>query len=146
MSNLVEYAKQELEMAFPNETDSMQLHAMRDVVELIEKFSDQNHSGFSGNYILNLFNRLVRFHPIKPLTGEDDEWGEPYGEKKTQQNKRCASVFRDNFDNSTARNIEGKVFIDEGGISYTCRDSQVPVSFPYEVPEKPEYVHKNCPE
>lgn len=145
MGNLIDYAKSELERAFPNETDEMQLLAMRNVVELLEKFSEQGHSGFSGSYVLNLFNRLVRWNPIKPLTGEDDEWGKPYGDDNTQQNKRCSKVFRENFDNATAVNIEGKVFIDEDGYSYTCGDSRISVTFPYEVPDKPEYVHRNRP-
>lgn len=142
MSNLIDYAKAELERAFPNETDEMQLAAIQDIMELIEKFSEQNHSGFSGSYVLRYFERLVNFNPIRPLTGEEDEWDKPWGENQTQQNKRCSKIFRDNFDNSTAVNIEGKVFIDENGLSYTCYDSRVPVKFPYNVPDKPEYVHK----
>ena len=143
--SLIEYAKSELENAFPNEKDSMQLLVMKNIMELIETFSNQGHSGFSGSYVLNVFDRLVRFKPIRSLTGEDNEWGEPSGEDNTQQNKRYPAVFRKNFDNNTAYNIEGRIFIDEDGCSYTCRDSKVPVTFPYEVPDKPEYVHKNRP-
>ena len=143
MSNLVEYAKTELEMAFPDKTDSMQAHAIRNVLELLEVFSNQGHSGMSGSYVLGLFERLVRFKPISPLTGEEDEWDEPWGEENMQQNKRCFSVFRNNFDNSTAENIEGRVFVDADGCCYTSRDSRVPVTFPYEVPEKPEYVKRD---
>ena len=142
--NLVEYAKSELERAFPasEDEDGMQGLANRCVLELIETFCEQGHSGLSGSYVLELFNRLVRGNPIQPLTGEDDEWGEPYGEDHTQQNKRCSKVFRENFDNSTACNIEGIVFVDENGLTYTTGKSRVPVTFPYEVPEKPEYRHE----
>lgn len=140
MGNLIDYARSELELAFPNETDGMQLLAMRNVMELIEKFCEQKHSGLSATYVLRLFDRLVKWNPIKPLTGEDDEWGEPFGDEQTQQNKRCSKVFRDHFDNSTAINVEGKFFVDEDGYCYTCRESSVPVTFPYEVPDKPEYV------
>lgn len=143
MSNLTDYAKAELDRAFPDETDSMQLLAMENVMELIEKFSEQNHSGLSASYVLNLFDRLVRWNPIQPLTGEDSEWGEPYGDDQTQQNKRCSKVFREHFDNSTAVNTEGKIFIDEDGYCYTCRESRTRVTFPYEVPERPEYVRRD---
>src|SRR3546814_11262809 len=54
----------------------------------------------------------------------------------TQQNKRCPHVFRDK--DGTAYDIDGKVFVEESGGSYTNRDSRVEVSFPY-VPHT-EYV------
>ena len=51
-------------------------------------------------------------------------------------------MFRDNFDNSTAHYIEGKIFSDNGGITwFTNRNSFVPVTFPYDVPDKPESVY-----
>ena len=40
---------------------------------------------------------------------------------------------------SDAYNINGKVFT-RNGMSFTSFESRVPVSFPYEVPDKPEYV------
>lgn len=143
MSNLEKYASSELKRAFTNETDGMQLLVIKDILELIKVFARQNHSGLSASYVLAYFNRLVRFKPIGPLTGDEDEWNEPYGENETQQNRRCSSVFRDHHDNRTAHNIEGKVFIDQSGISYTSMDSWVPVTFPYDVPEKPEIVRRD---
>lgn len=140
MSNLVEYAKSELEKAFPGEDDEMQKMAIADVIELIETFSSQGHSGLSAHYVLNLFTRLVNWNPISYLTGEEDEWGEPYGEDETQQNKRCGKIFRRHHDNSTAVNIEGIVFKQPNGIAYTNKNSEVPIEFPYWVPDKPEVV------
>jgi len=149
MSNLAEYAKSEMEWAWPekkdehgNLIDPMQELVKKDVLQLIEVFSEQNHSGFSAPYVLQIFDRLSRWLPICPLTGDEDEWNEPWylDGQSHQQNKRCGSVFRYNFDNSTAYNSEGKVFVDKNGISYTCADSRVPIAFPYEVPDKPEYV------
>lgn len=143
MSNLYQYAESELRRTFPDETDEMQQYAISNILELIDTFSNQGHSGFSAPYVLQYFSRLAKWKPIGPLTGEDDEWGKPDGEKQTQQNKRCSSVFRDHFDNSTARHIEGIVFIDQDGYSYTCRDSQVPITFPYEVPDQPIYERRD---
>ena len=141
MSNLLDYARSELDRAFPDKEDEIQQYGIRDILELIKVFSDQGHSGLSGPYVLAYFNRLVKFKPIGPLTGEDDEWGNPDNtEKHTQQNKRCFSVFRNNFDNSTAYDIKGQVFIDKDGFRYTDCDSWVSVTFPYEVPDKPEIV------
>lgn len=109
-----------------------------DVLTVLEK---QDHSGFSANYTINLVNRLLRWIPLTPLTGEEDEWYEPYGPDNKQQNKRCTTVFRRNFDNSTAYNIHGRVFIDNGKTWWFNRDSSVPVTFPYVVPTEPERVY-----
>lgn len=141
MSNLSEYAKTELELAFPHDTnDEMQTFVIKNIMELIQVFSKQGHSGTTASYVLRYFERLTKFRPIKPLTGEEDEWGEPYGEDNTQQNKRGGQVFRNHFDNSTAYDIEGRIFIDEDGSAYMTADSRVPVTFPYNVPDRPEYV------
>ena len=53
---------------------------------------NQGHSGFNISYVMSVFKRLVQFKPLKPLTGEEDEWLETdYG--STQQNKRFSEVF-----------------------------------------------------
>ena len=144
MISLVDFAKKELDYCFPDKDDNLQQMAIRNVLELLETFSNQSHSGLSAPYVLRLFHRLAFWKPLKPLTGEDEEWskewGEAYGENNLQQNLRYSAVFRKNHDNSTAFNIEGRVFIDENGLSYTNRDSFVPITFPYEVPDEPEFV------
>ena len=141
MSNLVEYAKRELEYCFPDKSDGMQQMAIKNILELLETFSNQGHSNHSAPYVLQLFNRLANWKPLKPLTGGDDEWEAI--DETTEQNLRCSQVFRKNHDNSTAVDIEGKVFIDMNGYGYTTRDSSVPITFPYEVPDKPEYVKES---
>ena len=143
MSNLVEYAKRELEYCFPDKSDDIQQMAIKNVLELLEIFSEQGHSSLSAPYVLDMFYRLAYWKPIKPLTGEDEEWDEAWGEDNTQQNLRCSKVFRKNYDNSTAVNSKGKVFIDENGVCYTNRDSSVPITFPYDVPDEPEYVKES---
>ena len=118
------------------------------VLKLLEVFSDEGHSGTTAPYAIRLFSRLASFEPIAPLTGEDWEWiKHDYGAEPTYQNKRCSSVFKDA--DGSAYNIDGKVFwewqIYEGKPHksyYTCRESRVPVTFPYVVPEKPEYVYR----
>ena len=142
MSNLVEWAKLELDK-IGSKDDEMQQMMNRDILQIVEMFSEQGHSGFTAGYALNIITRLLAWKPITPLTGEEDEWGEPFtGDlEKTQQNKRCSAVFRKHFDNSTAYYIDGKVFSDNGGETWwTNRDSHIPVSFPYVVPSKPERV------
>jgi len=138
--NLLEYAKRELEqhMAKDGYNDLLK-HA---VLELIEVFENQQHSGMSAPIVLSLFSRLADYKPLSPLTGEDSEWDEsPFSNDSTQQNNRLSCVFREGNDNSTAYNSQGKLFSQDGGKTwYSCRDSAVPITFPYVVPDGPELV------
>lgn len=138
-----EYGRKELERIgyFKEGDDPYNDAAANAILELLEVFDSQGHSGFSGSYVINAFNRLANFKPLSPLTGEDDEWNDiGYGD--SLQNKRYSAVFK-NKEDGTAYNIEGKVFTDDGETWYTCKDSSVNVTFPYVVPDKPEYVYRN---
>lgn len=140
MSNLVDYAKEELKRI--GMIDSGELYndwATKAILDLIELFASQDHSGFTAPYVVDAFNRLAMFKPLSPLTGEDDEWND-VGDGLLQ-NKRYSAVFKGK--DGIAYNIEGKVFTDDGEVWYTCRDSRVDVTFPYVVPNKPEYVYRN---
>lgn len=142
MGNLVEWAKVELDRLV-KDGDEMQQEMNKDILKIVETFAEQGHSGFSASYALSVIKRLLEWKPIQPLTGEDSEWDEPYewDEEKTQQNKRCSAVFRKNFDNSTAYYLDGKVFSDDDGKTwFTNRDSFIMITFPYTIPEKPEYI------
>ena len=131
-------------------SDDIQESICKDMLELLSVFSSQGHSGFSASYLLNCFEKLARFEPIVPLTGEDWEWSDVShmsGGEKAYQNKRCSRVFKqeDRFDGQ-AYDIQGKVFIEHGyddngeetTYSYTNGDSAVPITFPYT--PKTEYI------
>ena len=142
MSNLVKWAEKELERLV-KDNDEMQKEINKDILQIVKTFSEQGHSGFSAPYTLGILNRLLDWKPITALTGDEDEWAEPYewDKEKKQQNKRCSAVFRKNYDNSTAYYIDGKVFSDDGGKTWWSNiDSRVSVEFPYVVPEKPEKI------
>lgn len=139
MGNLTEFAKEEL-ARLGGQGDEMQQMMNKQIMEIVETFSNHGHSGFSGQYALNLLKNLLDFKPITPLTGEDDEWA-PTFDGNGEQNRRCSTIFRKIGDNSTAYDIDGKIFSDDGGESwYTCKDSFVPVIFPYVVPSEPERI------
>lgn len=150
MSNLVDWAEAELERLVTNDDDGMQKAINKDILDVVKLFASQGHSGFSASYALNIIKRLLDWKPITPLTGEENEWCEvPEWDKgtHTQQNKRCSAVFRKNFDNSTAYYLDGKAFSDDGGKSWYMTGgaggkggSCISVTFPYVVPEKPEYI------
>lgn len=145
-SNLVAHARRELELA--GLTPTPPLSALDKVLialklkkrpafdyngaigaaclDLVRLFADQGHSGFSANATVRTAEKLMRFEPLTPLTGEDGEWnglGDGW-----QQNRRCSHVFKENGE---AYDSRGKVFRHPDGVSYTCHESRVPVTFPY---------------
>ncbi len=137
MSNLIDFAKSELDIIGMKEDDlEISNRAMREhILKMIEVFSDEGHSGFSASYAAAILEKLLRFQPISPLTGEDSEWNLISELEKLYQNKRCSHVFKSN---GKAYDLNGKVFIQENGSAYTSADSRVDVTFPYT--PKTEYV------
>lgn len=139
--SFIQFAESELDrigMTADSE-DEMNL-AMRDhILRMVTAFSDEGHSGFSANYAANCLEKLLRYEPLSPLTGDDDEWTKlDYDDDTTYQNKRCSHVFKDA--NGNAYDIDGIVFWEwytdpETGekhkTHFTCKDSRVPVEFPY---------------
>jgi hypothetical protein len=143
MSELVKWASKELDhLNKVGEEDSSATH--KNILDVVKLFAEQNHTGFTAPYSIDLIKRLLAWKPITPLTGEDDEWGPEYRLSIgiVQQNHRCSGVFRYNHDNSTAHYIEGKVFSDDGGETWFSqgKSSSVPVTFPFMVPLEPEYI------
>lgn len=128
MSNLEDYARSELTRAGLFDSDSDYGRMMGDaIMKMIKLFADEGHSGFSANMAINIFNKVARFEPLTPLTGEDDEWNE-VGEG-TFQNRRCSHVFKG--PDGRAYDIDGKVFRRPDGSCYTNYNSRVYVTFPY---------------
>lgn len=134
-NNLVLHAERELDILLNNcedeEGKEMQTHINKDILEIVETFSNQGHSGFSASYAIGMIQKLLNYEPITPLTGADDEWTKlDYNNDTKYQNKRCSRVFKDA--NGQAYDIEGKIFSDDGGKSwYQSKDSRVYIKFPY---------------
>lgn len=126
--NLLSHADNEL-LSAPE--DEMQQEMNDCIKEIILVFGTQGHSGFSASYAISCLEKLLRFKPLRPLTGEDDEWVcHDYGNGDvTYQNKRCSHVFKGV--DGQAYDSNGKVFVDEDGCSYTSGDSRVNIVFPY---------------
>lgn len=124
--NLMRHAEREL----PASDDEMQALMNAQLKELILVFSTQGHSGFSAGYAISVLEKLLRFEPLRPLTGEDSEWNEV--SDGVFQNKRCSRVFKqaDRF-NGQAYDIYGRVFREPSGACFTSGDSFVPIAFPY---------------
>lgn len=153
MSNLTEFAKQELDLIGMNDGDPMNAAMRNHILHMVKEFGDEGHSGFSASYAVDLLSRLLRYKPLSPLTGNDDEWMDvsDCGGRKDGplwQNTRHHSIFKDN---EGAYDIDGKVFWewwkhDDGTVSkmyYSNFNSCIPVTFPYTVPDSP--VYEWCP-
>jgi hypothetical protein len=138
---MVDKAKEELKYLREdnNEPDEMQDWVEKNIIEIIEVFAKQGHSGSSAEYCIPIINRLLRQEPISPLTGNDNEWAEV--SEGVYQNKRMSSVFKDkNQFSGQAYWLDGKMFSDNGGKTwYTNRDSWVTIEFPWNKP-KSEYI------
>jgi len=144
MSNLEQHAINEFRAAgwidaAGKYTDEMQEAICKHVLALIKLFADEGHSGSTAPYTVNVFEKLAKFEPLVPLTGEEWEWVDvaDYGNRGHQlwQNKRCGRVFKDL---NGAYDIDGKVFWEWSEYEgekfksyYTSRESRVPVTFPY---------------
>lgn len=140
MSNLVEHAKSEFKLlGWPGECE-VQKAICKNIIDILEVFYEAGHSGTSAPYTINLIKELAMFNPISPLTGEDSEWIEVrpnnHEDGPLYQNKRDCEVFKNK---EGAYWIQGKVFMDDGGFTYTNIKSRVPVEFPWTKPE-PEIV------
>ena len=134
----IDFARRELEILEKQaEADSpegleMQKYVTKCVIDLMEVFSKQGHSGLSASYVANLFDRLVQFKPLSPLTGEDDEW-EPIGGGE-YQNKRCPSVFKD-ADGHVHNSDYWYKKDEDTGLTYCDIDCFQGIHFPY-IPEE----------
>lgn len=98
MSNLVAHAERELVAAgMPKkakdddgEGPNQWMHVC--LMQLVRIFASQGHSGSSSEFCVDALNKLLRFRPLVPLTGEDAEWFE--ASEGIFQNRRCSSVFK----------------------------------------------------
>lgn len=147
--SIVSYAESEMDrigMTADSE-DEMNVMMRKHILHMVNEFAKEGHSGFSSRYAINILSTLLDWRPLSPLTGEDDEWTE-IGDNHWQ-NKRASSVFKDE---TGAYWGEGRVFweivkdnpedinAEPYKTYFTSRDSRVPITFPFTMPDKPEYV------
>lgn len=125
MRNLFEHAECELKL-LGGESDEMQRSMTKHLLDLVRIFAAEGHSGFSAAYAISVLTKLLKFEPLTPLTGADDEWVEC--SPGLFQNIRCHRVFKDE---DGAYDIHGRVFEDSSGSQWTSRESRVFIEFPY---------------
>lgn len=130
-SNLVKHAWREMQIVGGLD-DEWQCAIAGDILELVERFSEQGHSGTSANYVRRALIKLMDFRTLTPLTGKDSEWNDVgIGENVCWQNSRFSEVFKDSKDGE-AYWSQGKIFSDDGGKSWFINhESRVPIEFPF---------------
>ena len=95
---LLEHTKVELEIAglLSEEGDFYGGETGKAVLELMEVFSKQGHSGMSAPMVVDIFKKLANYEPLGPITGKDEEWNSmDYGDGIEYQNKRSSGLFKD---------------------------------------------------
>ena len=126
MSNLIEYAKREfLKLGYKpieeceNDPDKW---TQENVLELLEVFSKQGHSGSSAPYTISMFKKLANFDPIAPIMCTDDEWNDVSSiggiNDNTFQNNRCGSVFKQGKDGKSYY-LDAIIWKNQNGVGYT---------------------------
>lgn len=124
---LLTHADRELQLAGafdePGDYGDMLGHA---VMRMVKEYASACHSDFNASTVLSMFTTVVDFKPLTPLTGEDSEWSDVGNGQ--WQNNRCSRVFKNA---ERAWDINGKVFREPDGCTYTSGDSHVTVTFPY---------------
>ena len=121
MGNLIEHAKREFKALGykPVEEceDDPNKWIQESVLELIEVFAKQGHSGSSAPFCVNFFEKLASFKPLSPIKCTDDEWFKT-GCKNCYQNKRLTSVFKDGK-KGFPYYIDAIVWRNQKGMTYT---------------------------
>lgn len=151
--SILDFTKTELDIiGMTEDSDEYNVMIRNDVLHIIEEFEKQGHSGRSSRFTRNILEKVLKFEPLSPLTGEDSEWNdvtECSSDKRLFQNKRCSRVFKDD---DGAYDVEGKVFWEwytdkETGERFKARftnyNSRTPVTFPYTpYTEEIEYIEE----
>jgi hypothetical protein len=105
--SLVEHAKRELAAIGADPSD----FPSGEVLELVETFSKQGHTGSSAAWTNAVLGRLLDYKPLGPLTNDPSEWQhipeEMAGQPDVWQSRRRPDAFSN-----------------DGGKTYYCLDEE----------------------
>lgn len=132
--SLVTYAQDELQRAgwFDEDSDYVGMVGPA-VIEMMEQFAKEGHSGYSAHLVLHIFERLASFRPLTPLEDPRDKnefhcvsecSGTP--PLTTLQSLRVSSVFSEDG-GKTWYDIDKKRTL----LEKLMRSRRAYISFPY---------------
>lgn len=119
--NLLEHAKNELKIAGyvpldQEQEDGPNKWIQENILELLEVFSKQGHSGFSANYCIDTFKKLASFEPLSPIVCNENEWCNI--DEDLFQNTRLSSVFKEGV-NGKPYFIDAIIWVTQNNETYT---------------------------
>ncbi len=92
-SNLVNHARRELERLDELSEDGSYGGLLGGaVMEIVELFAAQGHSGMSAEGTISYLTSLLRFKPLSDLTDDPEEWNQP-DLTSSLQSKRWSAAF-----------------------------------------------------
>lgn len=98
MTHTHKHAELELDILTNTVPDNVILDFKEEILALCEKFGNSGQSGgsapFVANAISNAVKQLCLQKTIAPITGDDNEWGTPFDNDGTVQNRRCYALFK----------------------------------------------------
>ena len=134
---LIEHAKRELELAGLFDKDSDYGGMIGDaVMELIETFSKQGHSGYSAQWVNKIFNELANYKTLVPIENNESEWMDmtkhqsSIDDAKMYQHSRDSRIFKEISPDGKIRSffIDGIHRVDPDG---WITNESVDITFPY---------------
>jgi hypothetical protein len=97
VSNLVEHAEREMRLAGLYDGDGLYGGMIPEaVMELVKVHAAQGHSGNSHSIVIAIFNKVINFKVLAPITSDPEEWQrlpDEYYPEPHWQNKRQSSCF-----------------------------------------------------
>lgn len=90
MSHLIDHATRELKLSGVDE-DIYGDMTSKAVLELLEVFSKQGHSGASAGLVIALFTKLASLENLTPLTDDPEDW--IHVGSALWQNRRNSAAF-----------------------------------------------------
>lgn len=94
--SLVDYAERELKLAGLYDEDADYGGLLPEaVMALVKVHSEQGHSGGSHYQTLAIFNRVINYKPLTPISSNPEEWMEVGKDSRGNcyQSRRIPSVF-----------------------------------------------------
>lgn len=155
MSNTLDWAKREVEIACGKKINLKEYHIYNRALETFEHMYDDGLDNDSLNMFLQTLECLLKGNPITPIEDIEDVWNEPlvFKEFKNYQCKRFPTLFKNTHSDGTVKYCDFSrvscIDIDNPYFSYSNNskvleiiDELFPITMPYN--PKKEHINVYC--
>lgn len=96
MSNIYDWAENEIELACKNTTDHYTISCYKSALKAFKSLCDDDHSECSIAFTQHILNELIDTHPLTPIEDTPDVWNcvKEDADRKLYQCNRMASLFK----------------------------------------------------